>query len=270
MLYTSVEKVRQHLISAFPIQERVFDQPVVLNGVDFSTFFGGAVDDVTLVVKSVQSNDLKRAVITLGISATALGDSWLIRGTVVAASDSSLGIIYVENQDYIIDYSSGTISIKSGGALSSGQQVFIWYGSFVRYNDGSDYVVSAIDGRIRRTANSNMASGETVHLDYSPIIDTYNDVVIQNAVDEANSLIEKTIDPEQQFGIEPLIQIAATYRAVETVSRASAARELSSRRGEYNVALAWLKLAAEFAGRADELIAAFRPPISGPTGPSAS
>lgn len=270
MLYTSVEKVKQHLISVFPIQERVIDHPVVLTGIDFSTFFGGAIDDPTVVVKSIQSNDLKRAAITLGISATALPDSLLIRGTVVVSSDSSLSTIYVENQDYIIDYSSGTISIKSGGALTSGQQITIWYGNYVKYDDGSDFVVSSFDGRIRRTPNSGMASGETVYLDYSPIIDTYNDVMIQNAVDESNSLIEKTIDPDQQFGIEPLIQIAATYRAVETVSRASAARELSSQRGEHNVALTWIKLADEYARRADELIASFRPPVKGPSAPATS
>ena len=270
MLYTSVEKVKQHLVSVFPIQERVTDHPAVLTGIDFITFFGGAIDDSTFVAKSVQSNELKRAVITLGIAATALPDSLLIRGTVVVASDSSVGTIYVENQDYIIDYSSGSISTKSGGALSAGQLVFVWYGNYVRYDDGSDFVVSAFDGRIRRTPNSGIASGETVYLDYSPIIDTYNDVIIQNAVDESNSLIEKTIDPDQQFGLEPWIQIAANYRAVETVSRASAARELSSQRGAYNVALAWLKLADEYARRADELIASFRPPVSGPSAPTVS
>ena len=119
MLYTSVEKVRQHLVSVFPIQERVTDHSAVLAGIDFVTFFGGAIDDSSIVVKSVQTNDLKRAAITLGISATALPDSLLIRGTVVVASDSSLGTIYIENQDYIIDYSSGSISTKSGGALTA-------------------------------------------------------------------------------------------------------------------------------------------------------
>jgi hypothetical protein len=270
MLYTSIEKVKQHLISVFPIQERVIDQMVVLSGIDFATFFGGAIDGSTLVVKSVQSNDLNIAGITLGISATALPDSLLIRGTVVVTLDSSLSTIYVENKDYIIDYSAGTISIKSGGILTSGQQIYVLYENYVRYDDGSDFVASAFDGRIRRTANSGMASGETVYLDYSPIINSYNDVMFQNAVDEANALIEKTIDPDQQFGLEPLLQIAATYRAVETVSRASAARELSSQRGEHNVALAWLKLADEYSRRADELIAAFRPPVVGPSAPTAS
>jgi len=270
MLYTSIEKVKQHLISVFPVHERVFDQPVVLRDADFVTFFGGAVDESTLVVKSVQLNELKRVVVTLGISSTVLPDDLLIRGTVVVAADSSLSTVYVENIDYIIDYSGGAVTRKSGGVLSAGQQVVIWYGYYVSYSVGSDFVVNASNGSLRRTANGDIASGETVFLDYAPIIQSYNDVMIQNAVDEANGLIEKTIDPDQQFGIEPVLQIAATYRAVEVVSRASAARELSSQRGEYNVALAWIKLAEDYARRADELIQSFRPPVAGPSAPAAS
>jgi len=270
MLYTSVEKVRQHLLSVFPVYERIFDQLVVLTDIEFATFFGGAVDETSFKVKSRHTNELKRVNVTLGVSSTSLPDSLLVRDSVVVGSDSSLGTIYVENVDYIIDYSAGILTIKSGGALSPGQNVTVWYGYFVTYNASSDYVVNSSDGSLRRTANSDIASGETVYLDYAPIIQSYNDVIIQNAVDEANGLIEKTIDPEQQFGIEPLLQIAATYRAVEIVSRASAARELSSQRGEYNVALSWIKLADEYARRSDELLKSFRPPLSGPSAPAIS
>lgn len=270
MLYTSVEKVKQHLISIFPVEERVLDQAVVMKGSDFITFIGGAVEEPTLKVKSVQSNALKKVNVTLGVTKTVLPDDLLISGTVVVAGNSSLGTIYTENIDYIIDYAAGVLTRKSGGALVSGQAVLIWYGYYITYTSDSDYIVDATAGRIRRTANGDIAEGETVFLDYTPIIQGHNDLVIQNAVDEANNLIEKTIDPSQQFGIEPLLQIAATYRAVEIVSRASAARELSSQRGEYNVSLAWIRLADEYARRSDELIKAFRPPLIGPSAPAVS
>jgi len=270
MLYTSVEKVRQHLVSLFPVNEKVFDQPVLLSETDSVTFFGGAIDEASLVVKSIQSNDLRRAVVTLGESAASLPDEMLIRGTVVVATDSSLGTVFIENKDFIIDYSNGRIEIKSGGQLLSGQNVVVWYGFYLKYSSGSDYIADAAQGAIRRTADSDIASGETVYLDYSPVFESYNDVMIQNAVDESNSLIEKTIDPEQQFGLEPLLQIAATYRAVEIVSRASAARELSSQSGEHNVAVSWLKLADDYATRADKLIQSFRAPLNGPSAPSIS
>jgi hypothetical protein len=206
----------------------------------------------------------------LGEAQTSLPDELIIRGSVVVASDSSLGTIFVENKDYIIDYSAGKISVKSGGNLSPAQEVILWYGNFLKYSAGSDYNLDSSGGKIRRSANSDIASGETVYLDYSPVIQTHNDVVIQNAVDEANSLIEKTVDPNQQFGLEPVLQIAATYRAVEIVSRASSARELSSQRGQYNVALSWLKLADDYGNRADILLQTFRAPFMGPSAPLVS
>lgn len=254
----------------FPVAERVYDQQVILTDSEFATFFGGAIDDLTLKVKSRQSNELKKVNVILGVSSTTLPDSLLVQDSVVVSSDSSLGTVYVENVDYIIDYSAGVLTIKPGGALTPGQNVTAWYGVYVPYNSGSDYVVNSSNGSLRRTANSDIASGETVYLDYVPIIQSYNDVIIQNAVDEANSIIEKTVDPDQQFGVEPLLQIAATYRAVEIVSRASAARELSSQKGEYNVALSWIKLADEYSRRSDELLKSFRPPLAGPSAPAIS
>jgi len=270
MLYTSVDKVKQHLISVFPVREVVFDQPVILTDTDFVTFFGGSIDESSLAVKSFQQNNLKRISVSLGISSTSLPDELLMRDSVVVASDSSLGTIYTENVDYIVDYARGVITIKTGGALSSGQAVVIWYGLYVKYSASSDYVLNAADGSLRRIASGDIASGETVLLDYAPIIQSYNDVVIQNAVDEANAIIEKTVDPGRQFGVEPVLQTAATYRAVEIVCRASAARELSSRSGQYNVALAWLKLAEEYAAGADDLVQSFRPAFQGPAAPTNS
>lgn len=267
MLYTSVEKVKQHLVSVFPLNELVIDQPVILHDSDEATFFGGAVNEATFAVKSIQSNDLKKAEITLGNPETFLPDDALIRGTVVVASDSSLGVVYVENKDYVIDYSGGRLTIKSGGDLTAGEKVIIWYGNYFKYSADGDYIVDYSSGTIRRGANSDISAGETVFLDYSPVVQTYNDVIVQNAVDEANALIEATVDPNQEFGLEPVLQIAATYRAVEIVSRASAARELSSQRGEHNVALGWLKLADDFAARADILLQTFRAPYNGPSGP---
>lgn len=268
MLYTSVEKVKQHLIPVFPVRDTVFDQPVILSNSDFVTFFGGAIDSDSLKVKSIQSNYLKKTNITLGSESTSLPDQLLIRETFVAASDSSLGTVYTENVDYIVDYANGRLTIKSGGAFSPGMTIYIWYGYYDTYNNSSDYAIDASNGKIRRTANGDITSGETVYLDYQPLLESFNDVIIQNAVDEANALIEKTIDPDQQFGVEPVLQTAATYRAVEIVSRASASRELSSLRGEHNVALTWIKLAEEYSSKADKLIESFRAPFSGPSSPT--
>jgi hypothetical protein len=265
--YTNVELVRHHLVADFPAQERVLDQPVIFDGVDYVTFFNGAIEESSLTVKSPQSNDLTRDTVTLGSGGSSLASTPLVRGTVVVASDSSLGTIYTENVDYVIDYSLAVLTIKSGGALSVGQTVSVWYLSYVIYTEGSDYQADVNNGSIRRLSGGDIAPGETVNLDYSPVYQSFNEEMLNNAVLEANGLIEKEVDPDGQFGADPVLQASATYRALEIICHAAAARELSSLRGEDRTALAWMKLAETYATRSEQLLRLFRPPYTGPTAP---
>jgi hypothetical protein len=76
------------------------------------------------------------------------------------------------------------------------------------------------------------------------------------------------VDPDRQFGADPALQAAATYRALEIICRAAAARELSSLRGEDRTAIAWMKLADAHAERSEHLLRLFRPPYAGPSAPA--
>ncbi|MEW5995224.1 MAG: hypothetical protein AB1744_12655 [Candidatus Zixiibacteriota bacterium] len=91
--------------------------------------------------------------------------------------------------------------------------------------------------------------------------------MLNKAVLEANALVERDIDPDRQFGADPVLQSGATYRALEIICRASAARELSRARGEDRTALAWMKLADGYAARADQVLRSFHPPFTGPSTP---
>lgn len=267
MSYTNVELVRHYLTAAFPTQERIYDQPVILEDSDYVTFFNGAVEQSSLMAKSLQSNEPTRVTVTLSSGTTSLASSPLVRGSVVVASNSSLGSVYIENVDYIIDYALADLIIKGGGALSTGQTVTVWYQNYFAYTAGSDYQVDADRGRAKRLSGGDIASGETVYLDYSAVYKSFNEEILNNAVLEANGLIEKEVDPDGQFGADPVLQACATYRALEIICRASAARELSSLRGEDRTAVAWMKLAETYAARSDQLLRSFRPPFDGPTAP---
>jgi hypothetical protein len=200
MSYTNAELIRHHLVGAFPLAESIANQPLVFESDDYLSFFSGAVDQSTLKVKSVQSNDLVRTTVSLSSNPTSLTASPLAPGSVVVASDSSMGTVYVENSDYAVDYFSGTIVLKSGGSLGGGQTVTVWYLAFTLYSEGSDYQVKADGGEIRRLTGGDIAAGETVYLDYSPVHDSYNEDVLDNAVAEANSLVEREVDPDGEFG----------------------------------------------------------------------
>ena len=267
MSYTNDEQVRQHLVFPFPVADPMREQQVVMTSEEYVSFYGGAVDEPSLVVKSLQTNELTRTAVTLTSGQTMLGASLLVPGSVVVASDSSLGTIYVETVDYIIDYSNGSVTIKSGGQLSQGQVVTVWYLAYQKYQAGVDYDLRGSRGEIRALGVGDIAEGEIVWLDYSPLYVSFTDEIITNAVVAANGLIEREVDPERQFGADATLSTAATFLAVEIVCRIAATRELSRSTGHDKVALAWLKLAEDNAVQSEKLMRFFHPPESGPSAP---
>ncbi|MFQ5453186.1 MAG: hypothetical protein ACE5D6_03255 [Candidatus Zixiibacteriota bacterium] len=269
MSYTNVELVKHYLELSFPIQTRVFDQTVVLENDDYVTFFGGSIDESSLKVKSLRNNDLIKMNLTLDSSTVSLSSTPLVIGSVVVASDSSLGTIYIENEDYVIDYSYSKLIIKSNGTLSIGMTVTVWYLEYYIYSSG-DYQVDSSKGAVKRKANGNITTGERVYLDYTPVYTSYTDEILNNAVIEANGLIEQAVDPKKQFGADPVLQSTATYRALEIICRASASRELSSSKSDDRTALAWMKLADHYAQRSEHLLGSFRPPFENLSTPTHS
>jgi hypothetical protein len=267
MSYTNIELVRHHLEVPFPIESMVRDQAVMLQGDSYVIFFGGTVDDSSFVVKAVRSNDLTKVTAIVGESQILLVGSPIIPGSVLVASDGSLGQLWVEGLDYVVEYGSGAISIKAGSSISNNQEVTVWYQEYHVYSPGADYLMDSSRGSIKRVASGDIGDGETVYLDYSPLFSSYKDELLSNAVAEANALVERAVDPNRQFGADVVLQSAATYRTLEIVCRASAARELSSLGRNDKAALAWMKLADSHAMRSEFLLNSFRPPHSGPTAP---
>ncbi|MFH2049001.1 MAG: hypothetical protein ABIJ12_06115 [bacterium] len=270
MSYTNIEMVRHHLATEFPIWEKVYDQLVVFDSDEYISFFSGAVDEVSLVVKSLQSNEPERKQIILGNGANAIDSFPLQRGSVVVASDSSVGRVYTENVDYIIDYTNAQLYIKDDGSLAGGDTVIVWYVKYALYINNTDYQIDNENGKIRRMTGGDIAPNETVLIDYTQVYKSHTEEVLNNAVLEANNLIENEIDPDQIYGADPVLQAAATYRALEIICQTASARELSSLRGDEKSALAWLKLAEIFAIRSDKFMKSFHPPIDGPNKPTHS
>lgn len=267
MSYTNTELVKSLLVQAMPLLDRLFDQPLILSGSDPLTFFSGSVDEDTVRVKSLQTNQLTHSRVTLQAGKNSLNSQPLVSGSIVVASDSSLGQIYAENDDYIIDYSEADLIIKGSG-LSVGQTVSVWLVAFELYNSGSDYSLNANSGQLTRVSGGNIADGETIYLDYTPGSNLYTDASIKQAVIMANGMIERKVDPNKSFGADPTLESAATFRALEIICRTSAVRDLSLYGYRSRISSGWLDLAASFATDADRLIEAFRPPFDEPTAPT--
>jgi len=269
MSYTNIESVRRHLLTPYPVSDRVHDQPVVMPESDYVQFYGGAVDGSTVSVKSIRTNVPTRLALTLCAGPTALAAAPLVRGSGVVASDSSLGTVYTENVDYLIDYEAGALTVKDGGALEAGNQVTAWFVPYLVLVAGDDYQLNSARGEIRRLAGA-IAPGETVWVDYSPTYVHLPDEIVGEAVSMANGMVAREVDPDRQFEADPALGAAATYRALAVACRAAATRELATLRGNDKAALAWVKLSDDYAREADMLLRSFRPPAQSPHAPARS
>ena len=270
MSYTSSEQVRSHLIADFGSAEEVISIPYSMNGNDYVPFFTGAVREGSIKVKTVNQSEPSRTSVTLAADGNSLAANGVVIGSVTVASDSSLGTVYTENVDYAIDHSAGTILIKSGGTLAVDDTVVVWYFPYQLYLEGTDYQVNYELGELARLTVGGIADGETVYLNYSPEMSDFADELIQAGVRDANALIEAEIDPELEFGANPVLVSAATYRALEIICRAAAARELASRRGMHQTANGWLNLGQTYSDLAERWLKSFRPPAKSPASPAIS
>ena len=267
MSYTNTELIRQYLATSFPTRDRYIDQLLVVASDEYISFYSGAIDDGSLSVKSIQSNDLTQQQITLQSGSNALSSTPIVRGSVVVASDTSQTTVHVENADYVVDYEEGSLTIKSGGNLAVEQQVVVWHQSYVIYEPGADYLVDPDRGRLRRYQAGGIALNETVYLDFRPRDTAFNDDILQRAVVEANGLDEAEVDPNRQFGADPVLQAAASYRALEIVCQIAAVRELSNFPADDRAAQTWMKLGERFAERSEHLLRSFHSPVAGPSSP---
>ncbi len=270
MSYTNVELVRHHLLEQYPVQSTIENQAVVLVGDESVLFYAGEIEQASLVVKSARNRVPTRIITTLEPQTIILTASPLIPGTVTVASDSSRGILYVENEDYVIDYTRAMLTIKPSGRLEAGDPVVIWYLAFELYVNGVDYSIGTSSGTIKRLLSGNIASGEQVYLDYTPRYSGVTEPALEAAVAEADGLVERAVDPSRQFGADPVLQVAATCRALEIVCRTAVTRDLMNAGGSDRTASMWMKLADYYAERSEDLLRSFRPPATDLSHPTLS
>ena len=265
MSYTNPELVRSYLGSAYPGRDRVSDRSITLLGNDYVAFHDTAVDESATTVKANLSQKFSRVDVTFSTGKAQVGVTHLVPGSIVVASDSSLGRVFAESADYLVNYTTGALVIPDGSAIGSSQTVIVWFETFTTYSPGVDYVVDSRRAAIKRLSTGALSDGQTVLVDFSPMERQISDTLISTAIAEANAMIENDIDPNVEFGADPTLQAAATYRALESLCRASAMMELRRHFADDKIASTWIKLADQLGGRSTELIRAFRKPFTGPT-----
>jgi hypothetical protein len=200
----------------------------------------------------------------------SLSHSELIQDTVVAASDSSLGIIYVENVDYHVDYDSGEITRITGGSIPQGATVSVWYLYYRVYEKGVDYDLDYGRGRIRRKSSGAIESDQRILADYTAEYGALDDDAIVNAISEANSRIIDFIDSIHHDSNDKLLVTAETYLAVSIICGIRAMESISPSRGktESADAMSWTALAEMYKKEAYNILSKYAGPGNRMNSPS--
>ncbi len=267
MSYTNTDLVKNHIRLGDMSPSAVFDYPTILTGTDWTDLPGEAIKEMSVVVKALTSTEPYYEQITLTDVPVILSGGPAVPMSVAVASDSSLGRIFEENVDYMIDYSGYTVSRISTGAIIAGSALSIWYFRYQAYVENQDYQVDYINGRVRRLSGSAINSGQQILIDFELSPSGREDSIIEAAVGNANGIVETQVDPGGKFGASPLLQGAATFLAVSLVCRMAAAIDLGSGVSTGQNATAWLSLAESYRRDFDEMIKNFHPDAGRPKPP---
>jgi hypothetical protein len=144
MAYTNIELVRKHLQESVRSEGKVENHKIKLDGVDALVLPHAGLIASSERVKGKEQVVPARESVVLYDEPKSLSKSELLPDSVVAAKDSSLTEIYAENVDFVVDYTSGTITRIADGNLESGQSVTTWYYYFTLYSKDEDYLISVL------------------------------------------------------------------------------------------------------------------------------
>ncbi len=189
-----------------------------------------------------------------------LPHSELIPESLVVATDSSLGTIYVENVDYHLEYDSGIITRLTGGTIPSGSSAVIWYLYFRIYQNGTDYSLDYQKGEISRLSNGSIEEGQWVFIDYQVEFGFFSDDLVANALVEADGQVLSRIDSAYFQSNEQNLITAETYWAVSILCKMKSLEAVNQNLpGNQAKALSdsWSALGQDYRRQAEDLLAGY-------------
>jgi hypothetical protein len=261
MPYTEKEQVKKHVLDYRVGQAEITGLSIVLAGTDIVQLPHAALVESSVVVKARESSTPAADDITATDEWIALAHGDVFAGSVVVADHTSLGTIYIENIDYTIDAAGGRFRRITGGAISAGQPVVVWYFFYRRYQAGVDYALNAAAGQLQRLGGGDIEDGQSVLVDYVAGFGTITDEAIEQAIAEADQAILQLIAAEYRNSTDPGLVAAETHWAVANLCRMRAAVELSGptlkTTAAASAARAWLDLAEQYALSAQGLLTPF-------------
>ncbi len=228
MAYTNPELVRKHLHETTRSSSGIELHRMKLTGtLPLSLPHAGLVEDSERVMTKEQLAP-EMEVTTLHDDDVSLTRANLVPESVVVAKDSSMGAIYKENTDYVVDCANGRLRRVTGGAIASGQMVVIWYDFFTLFARGEDYAISYQNGEITRLDEGVIADGQEIFISYQIESGVFSDEIIANAILEASVLLDGRLEQPVVDDAVRAVTVAETYLAVSILMQIKATEALRS------------------------------------------
>lgn len=230
MSYTDNSTVQEHMLSLKkPVT--VFETlPIEINNSGVGTLPHKAIVSESEKVKQIAVTEpVKQASVTMDDETwQALNDSDLVVNEVVVAYDDGLQTIYKLDQDYAVNWKDGKIRRISGGSISNGQNVVVYYMKYEVFEKNTDYTIDYAAGEIEREAGGDLQKDSRVWIDYETSVGEGADQLIDSAITEAeDKIIARLSDDYDAQSQNQGLKTGSTELAVSIVCRGLASSALA-------------------------------------------
>ena len=228
MSFTTRELVKQHILDHHIGSTMVNGEAVQLSAAGAYQLEKRMVLQSSESVKAREQNSpVQQSISFSGDEGVSLPNTKLVPESVVVASDSSLGHIYIENIDYQVDYDIGSIRRLQSGSIPPDGNIVIWYLYYRIYQKGVDYDIDYQAGTIRRRSGGAIEPGQWVLIDYTAEYGSLDDSAIDNAISEANEQVSSFIAEIYRESTDRALVTAETYLSVAIICRIRAMESIS-------------------------------------------
>lgn len=187
--WTTNELVKTHLLNPFQGSLHFENQEVVLTDTDETSLAHRLITDNSETVKLILLSTLSKESVTLTDEDwESLAQDDIAPDTVLLATHELLSTVYVEGDDYIVDYELGKIRRSNTTSIANPATLTIWYKYFHAYIKTTHYTIDYDAGTLARVG-ATIPNGATVLIDYDVSAADIAETLVTNAVLQAEDKI---------------------------------------------------------------------------------
>ena len=231
MSWTDTNTIKKHLLQSQVIIAAVKGEEHTLWGTDPVQLRSALITEDSEEVKTI---DL--AVPYCPGSRVFSGTNWvnlehadLVPNSVVVTSDQHRNTIFIEGEDYVVDYEQGRVRRTADSTITDGQTVYVWYLYFTVHTKDTDYTIDYETGVVARIDGAGIANGEKVFVDYSTSATTVSDSLIADAILQAeDKILARLADGYTASSTDQGLITGATELAVAVICNSKAMEIMNS------------------------------------------